>query len=33
VTLTFDENRKLVDREIVRGEFITPEEYEAAGHS
>jgi len=33
VTLTFDDNRKLVDREIVRGEFITGEEFEEAGHS
>ena len=33
VTLTFDENRKLVDREIVRGEFITREEFEEAAHS
>lgn len=29
VTLTFDENRQLVDREIQRGEFITAEAYEA----
>jgi hypothetical protein len=27
VILTFDENRKLVEREIKRGEFITPEEF------
>lgn len=33
VTLTFDENRKLVDREIVRGEFITSEEFEEADHN
>jgi hypothetical protein len=30
VTLTFDANRHLVDREIRRGGFITAEEYEAA---
>ncbi len=30
VTLIFDENRHLIDREIVRGDFITAEEYEAA---
>jgi hypothetical protein len=33
VTLTFDDNRKLVDREIVRGEFITGEEFDEAGQS
>ena len=34
VTLTFDEQRRLMDREISRGEFITAEEFEAAqGHS
>jgi hypothetical protein len=27
VSLTFDENRKLIEREIARGEFITPEEF------
>jgi len=26
VTLTFDENRQLIGREITRGEFITAEE-------
>jgi hypothetical protein len=30
VTLTFDENRQLAGREIMRGDFITAEEYEAA---
>jgi hypothetical protein len=30
VTLTFDENRRLLDRDITRGEFITRQEYEAA---
>ncbi|GAB4526718.1 MAG: hypothetical protein Kow0063_01220 [Anaerolineae bacterium] len=30
VTLTFDDNYKVVGREIVRGEFITAEEFEAA---
>jgi hypothetical protein len=30
VTLIFDGNRHLTDREIVRGDFITVEEYEAA---
>lgn len=30
VTLHFDENRRLVDREIAHGEFITAEEFEAA---
>ena len=30
VTLTFDEQRRLMDREISRGEFITAEEFEAA---
>ncbi len=29
VTLIFDDNRKLVDQTISRGEFITMEEYEA----
>lgn len=33
VTLRFDDNRKLVDREIVRGEFINAEEFEAAEHN
>ena len=33
VTLTFDENRQLTDREIVRGDFITAEEFEAAQKS
>jgi hypothetical protein len=27
VKLTFDGNRKLIEREIKRGEFITPEEF------
>jgi hypothetical protein len=30
VTLHFNGNRQVVDREIVRGEFITAEEFEAA---
>jgi hypothetical protein len=30
VILTFDENRRLLSRDISRGDFITPEEYEAA---
>lgn len=30
VTLTFDENRRLLEREIVHGDFITAEAYEAA---
>lgn len=30
VSLTFDSNRQLVDREISRGDFITGEEYDAA---
>lgn len=30
VTLIFDENRQLVEREAVRGDFITAEEFEAA---
>ena len=30
VTLTFDENRRLLEREIVHGDFITAETYEAA---
>ena len=30
VTLHFNENRQLVDREITFGDFITAEEYEAA---
>jgi hypothetical protein len=33
VSLTFDENRKLIDQEITRGDFITREEFEAAGSS
>jgi hypothetical protein len=32
-TLTFDENRQLVDQTISRGNFITAEEYEAAQSS
>jgi hypothetical protein len=30
VILTFDENRRLLSRDISRGDFITAEEYEAA---
>lgn len=30
VTLSFDGSRQLTEREIVRGDFITSEEYEAA---
>lgn len=30
VTLTFDENRRLSGREILGGDFITAEEFEAA---
>ena len=30
VTLMFDENRQLADRQILRGDFITAEEFEAA---
>lgn len=30
VTLTFDESRHLIDREISRGEFITAADYQAA---
>lgn len=30
VTLTFDEQRRLVDQSISRGEFITADDYEAA---
>ena len=30
VTLTFDEQRRVIDREISKGEFITAEEFEAA---
>ena len=33
VRLDFDENRKLVDQEIVRGDFISREEFEAAENS
>ena len=33
VTLTFDKDRKLIDREIVRGEFITAKEFAEAGNS
>ena len=33
VKLIFDGNRRLVDREITRGQFITVEEYEAAQSS
>ena len=30
VTLTFDENRRLINRHIQRGDFITAEEFEVA---
>jgi len=30
VSLTFDSNRQLIDREISRGDFITAEEYNAS---
>jgi hypothetical protein len=30
VTLIFDDNRRLVEREALRGDFITAEEYAAA---
>lgn len=30
VVLTFDENRRLLSRDISRGDFITAEEFEAA---
>jgi hypothetical protein len=30
VTLTFDEGRRLLDRDVAHGEFITRQEYEAA---
>ena len=33
VTLTFDGNRRVVEREITHGDFITAEEFEAAGKS
>jgi len=33
VTLHFNENRQMVDREITFGDFITPEEYEATQSS
>lgn len=33
VTLTFDENRRLINRDILRGDFITAEEFEAAQSS
>ena len=33
VALAFDDNRKLVDRKIAHGEFITREEFEEAAHS
>ena len=29
ITLTFDENCRLINREILRGDFITAEEFEA----
>jgi hypothetical protein len=33
VTLTFDENRRLLGQEIQRGDFISAEEFEAAQRS
>ena len=33
VTLTFDENRHMLEREILRGDFITAKEFEATRHS
>ncbi len=30
VTLTFDEHRRLISRDIAHGDFITAEEYEAS---
>lgn len=33
VTLIFDNNRQLVEREIMHGDFITAEEFEAAQDS
>ena len=33
VILTFDEKRRLINRDISRGDFITAEEYEAAQSS
>lgn len=30
VTLTFDHNRRLLDRDVAHGEFITRQDYEAA---
>jgi hypothetical protein len=33
VTLTFDENRRLLGQEIQRGDFISAKEFEAAQHS
>lgn len=33
VTLIFDDNRQLVEREIAYGDFITAEEFEAAQDS
>lgn len=33
VTLTFDEQRQLVDREISGGEFVTGEEYKNAAET
>ena len=32
-TLIFDENRRLIGREIQRGDFIRAEEFEAAGNN
>ncbi|HXW01478.1 MAG TPA: hypothetical protein VEC93_23915 [Anaerolineae bacterium] len=29
VMLTFDENRRLINRAVLRGDFITAEEFEA----
>lgn len=33
VVLTFDENRRLVSRDISRGDFITEEEFQTAQNS
>jgi len=33
VTLVYDGNLQVVEREIARGDFITPQEFEAAGNS
>ncbi|MDM8526817.1 hypothetical protein QUF58_01285 [Anaerolineales bacterium HSG24] len=29
VVLTFDRNKSLIDHDVIRGELVTPEEYEA----